>query len=324
MYVILRSVAAATCLGGLAHAVSLAPAQAKAEPPATKHNYSYPKTDDQLLCFIAKLTHKLNSTSDTDLKSLSWYDSELLLWMRTQAFMEKTAKHDYLDIGCGMGRIVSKFGGLFKSTTCLEPDGDRITLAKDSVAHEHFPGQFNFVNSRFLEYDFAPESFDVVTCMQVIQHLPTEMPAQWFQRMYTLLRPNGVLIVSTTVQKLRSFLVKMPNGDVIPISDVQFNFVAKHTKDNGALPVHHWTPEEFAALARSTGFEVLEQASFSYMGAFPMSQYIVMVKPGAKVPVGAASPPVASIHLSGLEEISLGQVSQIRAGVDKRCGVVDV
>lgn len=284
-------------------------------PPQT---YQYPKTDDQLVCLMAHSHHNLDHL---DSEVLSSVDPEVELWFRTQAYMQETARNSYLDIGCGMGRIVSKFGGLFGTSTCLEPDSDRIEEAKANVGHERFPGHVDFVNKGFLDFEAEPESFDVVTLMQVVQHLPLEAPGTWLRQIYRLLRPNGALIMATTFYKdFTFFLARMPTGDPIQLSPAQFNFIASHTKVNGSLPVHTYTAEELATLALNAGFRVLEQKPFTYWKSTPYSQYIVLVKPGSTVPAEPPSPSLDSIHVSEMEQKSLNRLRRVLMGVDTSCG----
>lgn len=289
--------------------------------------YAYPKTDNLLLCFMVGLRHRVKPTHEGEVTQLGWQDPELEFWRRAQSFMQLTSRHDYLDVGCGMGRVVAKFGGLFDSTTCLEPDANRVTDARKIISSEPFGKRIGFTNTRFLDFTAAPESYDVISCVQVIQHLPLTEPTLWFKQMHALLRPGGILVVATTIDEETTYKATDGEGVSWYINATEFDARASDTTRGGALPVHHFTADELAAVAAHTGFRVLEQQPFSFMGAKPCSQYLVAVKKEAAeaeavFPRDALPPPsprVKDVHVSGMEEFSLTALKNIRLGLDPQC-----
>ena len=107
-------------------------------------------------------------------------DSELAIWRAMQAYLSaaaaEAAHSSYLDVGCGTGRIIGLFGGIFESVTCLEPDASRIAEAnrlweRDRWGVTKYAG---FMNSPFSELQRANESFDAISAIHVAQHVPIE------------------------------------------------------------------------------------------------------------------------------------------------------
>jgi SAM-dependent methyltransferase len=94
-----------------------------------------------------------------------------------------------LDAGSGAG-----FGA-----ATLASDGRRVTgsdLAPEVVARAQaeFP-EASFVVADVLALPFPDESFDAVTCFEVIEHV--EVPRQLVRELARVLRPGGLLCVST-------------------------------------------------------------------------------------------------------------------------------
>lgn len=95
---------------------------------------------------------------------------------------------DALDVGCGEGWLVRDLRQRVAHVVGIDPDSACIAAARfapggDGI--EYFQGDF-------LEWPFAPASFDVVTAIASLHHLDEEAA---LRRMADLLRPGGMLAV---------------------------------------------------------------------------------------------------------------------------------
>lgn len=281
----------------------------------------YPDAPDDFACFLAGMHHGLPDWMGRN-AGLSWYDSELVLWMRTQAYMLSTPRQQYLDVGCGLGRIVCKFGWLFEATTCLEPDSERISTARAGLKEEDALKErwLNFDNSTFLEFKPAAEGYDVITSIHVIQHIPLADPSKWLANMNKILNDDGVLILATTFMpdKITHRVVDRINGSIDVSPDV-FNEYAMGVH-SGALAVHGWTADELKEVVKTAGFSVLEQAPFAFRSdGVPESQYIIGAKPGSRhtredIPKSVFP---SEVHVTHVDEPTLAKVEMIRRGTTK-------
>jgi 2-polyprenyl-6-hydroxyphenyl methylase/3-demethylubiquinone-9 3-methyltransferase len=95
-------------------------------------------------------------------------------------------------------------------------------------------------------------SFDVVTCMEMLEHLPE--PAGAVDALARLLRPGGSLFVSTINRNLRSFVVAIVGAEYVT------RLVPAGTHEYERLI----RPSELAAWARSAGLEVREIAGLEF------------------------------------------------------------
>jgi 2-polyprenyl-3-methyl-5-hydroxy-6-metoxy-1,4-benzoquinol methylase len=100
-----------------------------------------------------------------------------------------------LDYGCGPGFL-----------TDLLADAGLETHAADyspkSVAHieQKMAGQHNWKGAKLIENTSAPypdDSFDLVTCIETIEHVPEGGLAPLMSEMNRVLRPGGVLLITT-------------------------------------------------------------------------------------------------------------------------------
>ena len=105
---------------------------------------------------------------------------------------EMSGLQDHLDIGCGPGTFVSSLDDQHRSW------GIDIARPQIDFAQEHYGNPrrtFEVTEAAALPYD--DESFDVVTIIELIEHLPPEQNRLLIEDSLRVLRPSGRLLVST-------------------------------------------------------------------------------------------------------------------------------
>lgn len=93
-----------------------------------------------------------------------------------------------LDVGCGDGRLASELGEVCEEVIGL--DNHAPTLARARAKHQR--ANLTFVDGDFMTHPFAPESFDFVSAVATLHHLPLDAA---LARFASLLRSGGVLAV---------------------------------------------------------------------------------------------------------------------------------
>jgi SAM-dependent methyltransferase len=93
-----------------------------------------------------------------------------------------------VDVGCGEGLLTRQLRRRLPHVVGIDADPASIELARQQDPHARIGYQLG----DFLTHPFPPESFDVVTCVAALHHMP---PAAALTTMARLLRPGGVLIV---------------------------------------------------------------------------------------------------------------------------------
>jgi 2-polyprenyl-3-methyl-5-hydroxy-6-metoxy-1,4-benzoquinol methylase len=97
-----------------------------------------------------------------------------------------------LDFGCGCGRVVRRLAKLPGDVHGSDFDAGAISWCKKNLP---FAG--------FDHNDLAPplrhrsESFDLVYALSVLTHLPVDLQHAWVQELTRVLRPGGLLLVTT-------------------------------------------------------------------------------------------------------------------------------
>jgi 2-polyprenyl-3-methyl-5-hydroxy-6-metoxy-1,4-benzoquinol methylase len=97
-----------------------------------------------------------------------------------------------LDFGCGCGRVVRRLAELPGDVHGSDFDAGAIAWCRENLPF-----------ASFRRNDLAPplrsaaKSFDLVYALSVLTHLPVDLQHAWVQELTRVLRPGGMLLVTT-------------------------------------------------------------------------------------------------------------------------------
>ncbi len=101
-----------------------------------------------------------------------------------------------LDVGCGRGELVAHLSKRGFDAMGVDYSADAIRLA-----NEYFPGA-RFLCGDLRELNFDDASFDRIFFLGVIEHLTDEQIAQALNEFRRLLKPGGMVIMTTCTNSL--------------------------------------------------------------------------------------------------------------------------
>lgn len=129
------------------------------------------------------------------------YSAHFFRWSFARRFIKAT--DHVLEVGCGEDKPLSKIltgGAAAHVNTYVGVDMNKL---KSSASQRlTFLGEFNFVE-RWKELQAVARSngakagFDVIVHYEVIEHMKVQHGATMLKAMHTLLRPGGVMLMST-------------------------------------------------------------------------------------------------------------------------------
>jgi SAM-dependent methyltransferase len=100
-----------------------------------------------------------------------------------------TKKGYWLDIGCGTGNLLKEVLQMGYQVLGVEPDVKAYKQACSLVGTEN-------VYLGLMDYSVAPnQSFDVVSTLDVLEHIPPEQLADFARLIYSKLKPGGIWVI---------------------------------------------------------------------------------------------------------------------------------
>ncbi|HEX4619522.1 MAG TPA: bifunctional 2-polyprenyl-6-hydroxyphenol methylase/3-demethylubiquinol 3-O-methyltransferase UbiG, partial [Steroidobacteraceae bacterium] len=117
-----------------------------------------------------------------------------------------------LDVGCGGGLLAEALAARGGAVTGIDLAPGMIEVARLHAAEAGLAIDYRLADAAELAAA-APGAFDVVTCMEMLEHVPE--PGAMVATLAALVRPGGALIVSTLNRNLRSFLQAIVAGEYL-------------------------------------------------------------------------------------------------------------
>jgi 2-polyprenyl-6-hydroxyphenyl methylase / 3-demethylubiquinone-9 3-methyltransferase len=149
-----------------------------------------------------------------------------------------------LDVGCGGGLISEPIARLGAAVTGIEPAEANIGAARKHAADSGLDIDYRAVKAEDLVA--AQLLFDVVVCLEVVEHVPD--PAAFITVCAQLVRPGGLLILSTINRTQKAYLLAIVGAEYI----LRWLPVGTHTWDRFI------TPTELESHVRSAGLGPLQ------------------------------------------------------------------
>jgi 2-polyprenyl-6-hydroxyphenyl methylase/3-demethylubiquinone-9 3-methyltransferase len=155
------------------------------------------------------------------------------------------------DVGCGGGLLAESLARAGADVTAIDLAPSMIEVAKLHAAGEGLRVDYRVQSVEALAAE-ADGRFDVVTCMEMLEHLPD--PQEVIGELSKLLKPNGALFVSTLNRNLRSFMVAIVGAEYVT------RLVPRGTHEYERLI----RPSELARWARAADLRLEEFGGLEY------------------------------------------------------------
>jgi 2-polyprenyl-6-hydroxyphenyl methylase/3-demethylubiquinone-9 3-methyltransferase len=152
-----------------------------------------------------------------------------------------------LDVGCGGGLLAEALARAGAKVTAIDLAPGMIEVARLHAMEQQLDIDYRVVAAEAVAAA-EPGSFEVVTCMEMLEHVPD--PAQMVATLAKLVRPGGALFVSTLNRNLKSFLLAIVGAEYV------LNLIPKGTHEYDRLI----RPNELARWARAADLTVRELA----------------------------------------------------------------
>jgi 2-polyprenyl-6-hydroxyphenyl methylase/3-demethylubiquinone-9 3-methyltransferase len=156
-----------------------------------------------------------------------------------------------VDVGCGGGILAESMAGQGAEVTGIDLSDKALKVAKLHLLESGRQVEYLSISAEHLAEERA-ESYDVVTCMEMLEHVPD--PASVVAACARLCKPDGWLFFSTLNRNPKSYLFAIVGAEYI------LNLLPKGT--------HEWAkfikPAELVRFTRHAGLDLVEVTGMSY------------------------------------------------------------
>ncbi len=156
-----------------------------------------------------------------------------------------------LDVGCGGGILSESMAGRGAEVMGIDLGEKALKVAQLHKLESGAAVNYRLVAVEALAEE-QPESFDVVTCMEMLEHVPD--PAAVVLACARLVRPGGRVFFSTLNRNPKSYLFAVIGAEYV------LNMLPKGTHEYARFI----KPSELFAWCRAAGLEVAGMAGMQY------------------------------------------------------------
>ena len=156
-----------------------------------------------------------------------------------------------VDVGCGGGILAESMAARGAEVVGIDLADKSLGVAKLHGLESGVAVDYRLIGAEALAAE-SPARFDVVTCMELLEHVPD--PASTIQACAALAKPGGSVVVSTINRNPKSYVFAIVGAEYL------LRLLPRGT--------HDWTrfltPAEVARHARQAGLDLVELAGMTY------------------------------------------------------------
>ncbi len=157
-----------------------------------------------------------------------------------------------IDIGCGGGILADSMAHAGATVTGIDLAGKALKVAQLHAMEAGTPHiTYREISAEAMAQE-APGSFDTVTCMEMLEHVPD--PSSVVRACAQLVKPGGWVFFSTLNRNPKSFLMAIVGAEYV------LNLLPKGTHEYAKFI----RPSELALDCRHAGLDVLHSRGMSY------------------------------------------------------------
>ncbi|QEM81855.1 bifunctional 2-polyprenyl-6-hydroxyphenol methylase/3-demethylubiquinol 3-O-methyltransferase UbiG [Halomonas binhaiensis] len=161
------------------------------------------------------------------------------------------AGHQVLDVGCGGGILSESMARRGALVTGIDLSEAALEAGRRHADEQGVELDYRLISVEQLAEE-APESFDLVTCLEMLEHVPD--PESVIRACTRLVKPGGHVVLSTINRNPKAYAL------MILAAEYALRMVPKGTHDYARFI----RPSELARWCRDAGLKVNEQSGLVY------------------------------------------------------------
>ncbi len=156
-----------------------------------------------------------------------------------------------VDVGCGGGILAESMAQRGATVLGIDLSVKPLRVAELHALESGVKVDYREVSAEALASE-KPAHFDVVTCMEMLEHVPD--PAQTMAACATLVKPGGWVFASTINRNPKAFLLAIVGAEYV------LNLLPRGTHEYEKFI----KPSELARYARDAGLDIAEVLGLTY------------------------------------------------------------
>jgi 2-polyprenyl-6-hydroxyphenyl methylase / 3-demethylubiquinone-9 3-methyltransferase len=156
-----------------------------------------------------------------------------------------------LDVGCGGGILAEAMATAGAKVIGIDLSDKALSVARLHQLESGVEVDYRLITAETLAAD-QPGSFDIVTCMELLEHVPD--PASTIAACATLVKPGGLVVFSTINRNPKAYLFAVVGGEYL------LRLLPRGTHDYARFI----KPSELAGFARRAGLEADDLIGMTY------------------------------------------------------------
>ena len=210
--------------------------------------------DPRELAKFSELAHRWWDT-ESEFRPLHQINPLRLDWIDAHAAL---AGKRVLDIGCGGGILSDSMARRGATVLGIDLAAKPLKVAQLHALEAQTPNvEYREVSSEALAAE-APSSFDVVTCMEMLEHVPD--PSSIVAACTALVKPGGWVFFSTINRNVKAFVFAIVGAEYV------LQLLPKGTHEYAKFI----RPSELAQWCRNTGLDLAHTRGMEYN---PLTQH---------------------------------------------------
>lgn len=186
---------------------------------------------------------------DSEFRPLHMINPLRLDWIQS---MVALSGKDVLDIGCGGGILADSMARQGAQVLGIDLSAKALKVAQLHAMEAQTPGiRYREVSAEALANEM-PGHFDVVTCMEMLEHVPD--PASVVAACAQLVKPGGWVFLSTINRNAKAFMLAIVGAEYL------LNMLPRGTHEFAKMV----KPSELAAYCRRAALDVYATRGLEY------------------------------------------------------------
>jgi 2-polyprenyl-6-hydroxyphenyl methylase/3-demethylubiquinone-9 3-methyltransferase len=203
--------------------------------------------DQQELDKFSQIAHKWWD-KDSEFKPLHEINPLRLGYIDSYA---ELAGKTVLDVGCGGGILAESMAAKGATVTGIDLAKKSLKIAQLHSLESGVPVNYRCVPVEELAAE-APASFDAVTCMEMLEHVPS--PQSIVNSCAALVKPGGWVFFSTLNRNAKAYLLAILGAEYL------LGWLPRGTHEYGRFI----KPSELARMMREAGLELVDVSGLEY------------------------------------------------------------